>query len=183
MKFWLQARVKWVLLQIKTLVIKVYNYCHETNLIKMVVRYVRWVVFCWSATAHCPFSSHLRFLCVCESSRGCLHRHMAWITVAERFLFSSTHTNTQFVEHIKLYIQWSRNRGLDRTPWFYFVSSSQFCCRYSWRTTEPAMSVVVSIDSIDHRRCPAYLDRQVALTLVFIENAEMSQSDWFHSIN
>ena len=127
----------------KNVVIKVYNYCHETNLIKMVVRYVRWVVFCWSATANCLFSSYSRFLWVCESSSGCpVHRHMAWITVAERFLFSSTHTNTQFVEHIKLYIQWSRNRGLDRTPWFYFVYSCQFCCCYSWsswRTTEPAM--------------------------------------------
>ena len=32
----------------KNLVIKVYfnNYCHETNLIKMDVHYVRWVVFC-----------------------------------------------------------------------------------------------------------------------------------------
>ena len=35
---------------------------------------------------------------------------------------------------------------------------------------------------IDHRRCPAYLERQVAL--VFIENTQMSQSaDFFHSIS
>ena len=54
----------------------------------------------------------------------------------------------------------------------------QFCCRYSWKTTEPAMSVVVSIDSIDHRRCPAYLDRQVAL--VFITFKSIPISFWYH---
>ena len=65
---------------------------NETNLIKMVVRYVRWVVFCWSATEHCPFFFHLISSRVCESSRVCLHT-IACMT--ERFLFSSTHTNTE----------------------------------------------------------------------------------------
>ena len=93
--------------EIKNLVIKVCfnNYCHETNLIKMVVRHFRWVVFCWSATAHCPFFSYLRFLWVCESSRRRpVHRHMAWITWRNVLVFFNTYKHRISRTHIRDFI-------------------------------------------------------------------------------